>query len=145
MSLNTPNYGTTSPIEADPVVRRVEAGEDLSPEPIITTNRSKLGSAARLPHFISRWQQVTNNKFILRIIQEGYKIDFITKPEQAVIVSRQQTPENIEICQYKIKRFLANGAIIVVQPSPDQFISNIFPVVKQIIKMITESFLTYLN
>ena len=39
--------------------------------------------------------------------------------------------EYLNICSYKIKKFLANGAIKVVQPSPDQFLSNIFPVPKK--------------
>ena len=39
--------------------------------------------------------------------------------------------DNISICSFKVKKCLANGAIMVVQPSPDQFISNIFPVPKK--------------
>ena len=43
------------------------------------------------------------------------------------------TSETIKICSYKVKKFLANGAIIVVQPSCDKidFLSNIFPVPKK--------------
>ena len=90
-----------------------------------------MGSAARLPHFIAKWHQVTSNKFILQIIEHGYKIDFIKEPYQTKFIPRQLSPENLDICKNKVNQFLKNGTIRVVQPSPDQFISNIFPVAKR--------------
>ena len=39
--------------------------------------------------------------------------------------------DDIEICKIKIKLFLASGVIISVNPDPDQFLSNIFPVPKK--------------
>ena len=39
--------------------------------------------------------------------------------------------EYVNICSQKVKKFLANNAIKIVQPSPDQFLSNIFPVPKK--------------
>ena len=108
-----------------------EAGESrISPEPTLRRPK-KLGSAARLPYFFTQWQQVTSNNFILKIIKYGYKIDFIKEPEQENFIPRKMTQENINICNYKVKTFLASGAIIVVQPSRDQFLSDIFPVAKR--------------
>ena len=38
------------------------------------------GSAARLPYFVDNWAKVCSNKFILRIVDEGYILQFITIP-----------------------------------------------------------------
>ena len=107
-------------------------GEKLiSPELPIQRRLKQLGSAARLSHFYTQWQQVTSNNFILKIIKYGYKIDFVSEPYQLTFKIRNMSSEYLNICSYKIKKFLANGAIKVVQPSPDQFLSNIFPVPKK--------------
>ena len=142
---STSSTNTTIPkqTEAGQLAKEVEVGADPKPEPQITTNRQKkLGSAARLPHFISKWHQVTSNKFILNIIEYGYKIDFITEPFQSNFIPKQLSLDNLKICKCKVKQFLKNGAIRVVQPSPDQFISNIFPVVKRAKKRMLNYFVS---
>ena len=58
-------------------------------------------------------------------------IDFVKEPVQMNFIPRKMTQENINICDYKVKKFLASGAIIVVKPSRDHFLSDIFPVPKR--------------
>ena len=91
----------------------------------------QLGSAARLPHFINTWRQVTSNSFILNIVQYGYIIQFESEPFQSDFTPRPMSKETITVCMRKVKQFLSNGAIIQVQPSRDQFLSDIFPVIKK--------------
>ena len=95
---------------------------------------SKLGSAARLPHFLDRWQQVTDCHFILNIVQYGYIIQFESVPFQSYFIAKDMSNDNIIVCQRKVKQFLGSGAIIKVKPSRDQFLSTIFPVPKKSLK-----------
>ena len=90
-----------------------------------------MGSAARLPHFIAKWEQVTANNFILNIIKYGYIIQFEYIPYQEKFYQRNYSPKDIIICKTKITKMLACGAIITVQPDHDQFLSSIFPVPKR--------------
>ena len=46
------------------------------------------GSAARLPFFVDNWAKVCSNKFILRIVAEGYKLQFISTPFQSAFFPR---------------------------------------------------------
>ncbi|CAL4068463.1 unnamed protein product, partial [Meganyctiphanes norvegica] len=95
---------------------------------------SKLGSAARLPHFLDRWQQVTDCHFILNIVQYGYIIQFESVPFQSYFIAKDMSKDNIIVCQRKVKQFLGSGAIIKVKSSRDQFLSTIFPVPKKSLK-----------
>ena len=48
-----------------------------SPKPKTKTN---IPLAARLPFFIHQWRKVTNNNWILRVVEEGYKLQFNPDP-----------------------------------------------------------------
>ena len=92
---------------------------------------SKLGSAARLPHFADAWHEVTNNSFILNVVKNGYKLQFISPPIQSSYSPRSMSKSACEVTAVKVQELLREGALIVVVPSPGQFISHIFPVPKQ--------------
>ena len=64
----------------------------------------------------------------------GYVIQFESEPVQDYFTPRPMSPETIAVCDRKLKQFLVNGAIIVVQPSRDQFILHFFPVPKKSLK-----------
>ena len=74
---------------------------------------------------------MTSNSFILNIVQYGYIIQFESEPFQSDFTPRPMSKETITVCMRKVKQFLSNGAIIQVQPSRDQFLSDIFPVIKK--------------
>ncbi|KAJ8305842.1 hypothetical protein KUTeg_016387 [Tegillarca granosa] len=35
----------------------------------------------RLTHFLENWQEITNDKWVLSLIQKGYKLEFLTTPD----------------------------------------------------------------
>ena len=92
---------------------------------------SRLGKAARLPHFHSAWQKVTTNKFILRIVKEGYKLQFSSPPFQTSYSPRNFSSVSLPITKAKVVELIFEGALKVVPPSDDQFLSHIFPVPKR--------------
>ena len=91
----------------------------------------KLGSAARLPHFCAAWLKVTTNNFILRIVREGYKLQFHSPPVMPPYSPRSMSDASTTVTATKIQELLREGALKVVDPSPDQFLSHIFPVPKR--------------
>ena len=117
-----------------PQVREEEEGPGEAPEAVAVPRwrvRSKPSTAARLPHFYWAWQQVTNNRFILNIVQNGYMIQFVTFPVQTKFFPRNMSRGTVNVCQAKVTEFLHKKIIKVVSPSHDQFVSHIFPVAKK--------------
>ena len=100
------------------------------PERPIPKNKPK-GSAARLPYFIDNWAKVCSNNFILRIVAEGYKLQFISDPVQPSFFPRDMSSTSLNICNEKACEFLDTGAIISVSSHSCKFISYIFPVPKK--------------
>ena len=118
-------------------LRRREAREERVPEarsvrpegPI--TDSSAINSSAGLPHFVANWEQVTSSKFILQIVRDGYQIQFSSEPYQKSFTPRLKSRNTIKVCSRKVTQFLLHGTIIEVEPSHDQFLSDIFPVPKK--------------
>ena len=101
-----------------------------TPRRPIPRNRPK-GSAARLPFFVDNWAKVCSNNFILRIVAEGYKLQFISNPIQTSFNPRDMSASSLAICYDKSREFLDTGAIISVSPESCEYISHIFPVPKK--------------
>ena len=109
-----------------------EAEVGVVPRPVRPVARTEeLGSAARLPHFLARWSQVTDSQFILNIVANGYMIQFESEPYQEFFAPFELSDEDVIICKRKVEQFLLSGAIVRVQPCQGQFLSNIFPVIKK--------------
>lgn len=104
--------------------------KDLRRIPQIKKNNPK-GPAARLPFFLDNWAKVCSNNFILRIVAEGYKLQFVSEPSQNYFEPRVMSIISEDICKLKVKEFLSQGAIIKVPASSCSYFSNIFPVPKK--------------
>ena len=61
----------------------------------------------------------------------GYKLQFISPPIQTSYSPRSMSISASEVTAVKVQELLREGALIVVVPSPGQFISHIFPVPKR--------------
>ena len=107
-----------------------ERGE-ASPNPKTRVKSNPPRKAARLPYFSQAWHQVTENSFILNIVCNGYKIQFIRPPYQYNYSPRNMSSKNSKICKSKVETFINNGIIKTVSPNHDQFLSHIFPVPKK--------------
>ena len=116
-------------------VREVAGPEERSVRPERPLTRSiSSEQSARLPHFVAAWEQVTGNNFILQIVRDGYRLDFVSEPYQESFSPRPMSRNTINICNKKVTQFLLHGTIVETQPSHDQFYSEIFPVAKKSLK-----------
>ena len=102
----------------------------LSTRQTLHTTKPK-GTAARLPYFVHNWAKVCSNNFILRIVAEGYKLQFISTPSQINFTQRDMSASSLKICNSKVKVFSIQGAVIPVSLKDCKYISHIFPVPKK--------------
>ena len=101
---------------------REDAGpraRSVRPERPLTRGISSEQSA-RLPHFVAAWEQVTENNFILQIVRDGYRLDFVSEPYQEPFSPRPMSRNTIKICNKKVTQFLLHGTIVETKPSHDQ-------------------------
>lgn len=53
---------------------------DSPPFPLPDLPLPEVPVGGRLAHFVHQWLRITDNKWVLSIIQEGYKIPFLSHP-----------------------------------------------------------------
>lgn len=137
LTAKTPRTVPISPFEvgaeANSEVERLE--EEESPLTINTSphnDHEACGSSGAITRYYNNWEKITNNHFILRIIKEGYRIQFLSKPLQNFpVVSNTKSTEKINIIKNQIKTHINNGAISEVPFIEGQYVSRIFTVKKK--------------
>ena len=101
-------------------------------EVLAAASRSNIPQAARTPFFIHRWRQVTTNKWILSVAQDGYKLQFDPDPPPPrPFFPSSYSPSSSHIIRSLLIDYLNKGAIKKVDARPDQFVSRIFEVPKK--------------
>jgi hypothetical protein len=58
----------------------------------------KIPVGGRLTHFFPKWEKITKKKWVLSVIKEGYKLEFLQKPPFQGIKSTQRPTTKIQIC-----------------------------------------------
>jgi len=71
----------------------------------------KIPIGSRLSHFLKEWEQITQDQWILSIIREGYKLEFLQKPPFLGIKETVVSAKNINIINLEINTLLEKGAI----------------------------------
>ena len=104
------------------------AADYLSSAPSLSLSVNQ--TANRLGTFLTNWNLLTTDKWILQAVS-GYKIPFLRPPHQwrahpTVVQEGQPT----ELMKEAIQSLISKGAISVVNPCPQQFISTLFLVEK---------------
>ena len=79
--------------------------------------------AMKLKHFLSKWESITDDPWVLSVIRQGLELEFMVEPSQINMNSTQKLAINREI-----KRLLAIGCIKEVKRTERLFLSNIFTV-----------------
>ena len=97
----------------------------------VTSNKSSGPCAGNVQWCVVNWRKVTTSEFILSIIEQGYRIQFIATPKQnSPIISVCKSVEKCEAINSEIKCMLASGAISAVEPEFGHFVSRVFIVKK---------------
>ena len=87
--------------------------------------------AGRIQHFSQAWQQVTSNSFVLNIVTQGYKIQFVSIPIQSNFIPRSMSSSSTKVTKVKVNEYLEYKIIKVIHPNQAQYISYVFPVPKK--------------
>lgn len=88
-------------------------------------------------YFVTNWKQISDDGFILRVLSEGYKIEFLKKPPSFLGIFRHteisKDPEKRNIILEEVKPLLEKNAIEIVDPQNSNvgFYLTIFIVPKQ--------------
>ena len=99
--------------------------------PPSTSESNIIIRAGNIARYLQAWKSITNNNFILRIIEEGYKIQFIHNPTfPPSVVSVTNNPEKISALSEEISKHLLTGAITKTSSNPNQILSRVFIVKK---------------
>ena len=91
----------------------------------------------RLTHFLPEWEKITQENWVLSIIKEGYKLEFIQKPPFQGIKSTLVNTKNLVLLKAEVNTLLEKNAIEIVPKSETQsgFYSTLFLVKKKNGKM----------
>ena len=91
---------------------------------------SHLPPAGLLPHCISNWEAIAADQWVLQVVR-GYSLELLSRPSQRsqpiTVVPKGETASIGE----EVQKLLEKGAIKVVDPCTDQFVSRIFLVPKK--------------
>ena len=97
-----------------------------------TTAEDNFPFSARLPFFIDQWRKVTNNNWVLRVVEEGYKLQFNpSPPPPRPYIKTSYSSKSSSIIRALLIDYQKKGAILVVDIRPDQYVSRIFEVPKK--------------
>ena len=77
----------------------------------------------RLRCFYPKWEQITNDQWVLDVIKNGYKFEFLQMPSFNGIKENKLSKEKLLIIQQEVKELLQKGAI---EPVPQEHINQGF-------------------
>ena len=83
-----------------------------------------------MAHFQKRWEDITEDSWVLSVIRKGYKIPFIRKPflsPTPVFLRQTESPALEE----EVKELILKGAVEKINPEDPGFYSQIFLVPKK--------------
>lgn len=100
------------------------------PSPAHPLSLSENQTANRLGTFLTNWNSLTTDEWILQAVS-GYRIPFVRTPHQwraRPTVVQEGRPT--ELMREAIRSLISKGAVLRVNPCPQQFISTLFLVEK---------------
>ena len=87
----------------------------------------------RLVYFQTMWEKITTDKWVISIVKEGYKLEFVKKPPFLGIKETKMNIKDMDILNTEIKNLLEKNAIETVPKAQSQcgFYSTLFLVPKK--------------
>ena len=118
-----------------PDVPQVEDGwrDQLSNDKVrIIAKFPEIPVGGRLSLFMNEWKKITDDKWVLEIIQKGYKLEFLKKPAFGGIKHTRVPPDQIELISLEIESLLKKNAIekVSTKNAKAGFYSTLFLVAK---------------
>jgi hypothetical protein len=82
----------------------------------------------RLQHFISAWKSPTAHRWPISVIEEGYKIQWSSKPIPWAARNYQASEMEKKHVHEAVRKFLESGVIERSPSEDDRFLSNLFTI-----------------
>ena len=115
---------------------------EVQPFPLPVLPRPDIPVGGRLAHFVEQWEELTDNKWVLSIVRNGFKIPFSSVPPLSVV------PINLSQSSFPLLREemaeLLKKPVVVQDPGTLVFLFPAIPSTKKEwkVKPSTRSFLT---
>ncbi|MCG7876485.1 MAG: reverse transcriptase domain-containing protein [Candidatus Thiodiazotropha endolucinida] len=99
--------------------------------------RPQIPVGGRLRFFLANWKKITDDQWVLSVIEEGYKLEFVQKPPQSGIRETSVPRKNLDILNAEVAELLRKDAIEPVPMNEKEhgFYSTFFLVPKKNGKM----------
>lgn len=112
----------------------VAIGEKAQPEASLVVPaglNNPPSTAGNLARYLNNWKNITSNNFILRIIREGYKLQFQNNPTfPNSAISNPSNSVQRKALKAEIRKNLISGAISKINKCSNQVVSRVFTVKK---------------
>ena len=82
------------------------------------TGDSEASPVGRLRKHINKWKDISDNKYILDVIENGYKIPFKQVPTETVLKNNKSARDNMEFVKQEIQTLLTKGVVSEVKEKP---------------------------
>ena len=92
----------------------------------VSTNKSYTFATGKIKYYYNNWKNITNDTFILDIVNYGLKIDFKNKRQLVNVPKIPHNAEEKSIINLEINKLLKQGVITKCQKEEDDFISTVF-------------------
>ena len=103
---------------------------EVQPFPLPVLPRPDIPVGGRLAHFVEQWEELTNNKWVLSIVRNRFKIPFKSVPPLSVVLINLSQSSSL-LLQEEIVELLRKRAVERVQnPGTPSFYSQLFLVPK---------------
>jgi hypothetical protein len=103
---------------------------NVSPPLFPSSNAEDQSVGARLKLFLKEWRSVTNDPWILQIVDSGFRIDFISRPFQSADPGECSMSQQMQaVCDEEVSNLLRKKAISLASNTPG-FFSRIFAIPK---------------
>jgi hypothetical protein len=103
---------------------------NVSPPLFPSSNAEDQSVGARLKLFSKEWRSVTNDPWILQIVDSGFRIDFISRPFQSADPGECSMSQQMQaVCDEEVSNLLRKKAISLASNTPG-FFSRIFAIPK---------------
>ena len=91
----------------------------------------EIPEGGRLRFFLDNWKKITNDQWVLSVIEEGYKLEFSGHPPQTGIKQNSVQRENLNILETEVEDLLRKDAVEMVPLQEINcvffFLQHIFP------------------
>ena len=126
---NVSDYATWA--AASDITRAESLVESVGLDVGVALRNQSLPQPARLAENVLSWRTVTNDTKILKIVKQGYRLQFLRNtppptPHRGRNPPCSQKPEAIKVIDKEVEAIVSKGAGYIVEPSEAEVVSGIF-------------------